>query len=140
MSETGTWDGEDRRASARYAIAVPVELGGGTGMTHDISVSGLNFETATPLAVGARFEFTMLFERRLRPDRPLWVACTGRVVRVRQGRGRGKGFEVGAAFERIKFGAENLARRLREAGDGPADPADSDDAAQRVGSGKQSRR
>jgi PilZ domain len=52
----------DRRQARRYRVAVPVELEQGAGLTHDISASGVFFETDSSFPVGVTISFSLVLE------------------------------------------------------------------------------
>lgn len=65
----------ERRRGERFRLALPVRLLDGTGMTRDISTSGIFFTTETACAVGDTIGLSVDF-----PDST--VQCEGRVMRV----------------------------------------------------------
>ncbi len=71
----------ERRRAARFPIAIPVELEGGTGVTRDVSLSGVFFETNQFFALGEPIRLTLVLERAS-PGQPVRLQCDGRVVRV----------------------------------------------------------
>ena len=71
----------DRRRAPRFRIAIPVELEEGTGITRDVSLSGVFFETNQSFAPGERVSLILVLERSS-PGRPVRLQCEGRVVRV----------------------------------------------------------
>lgn len=77
----GTAQFRERRQAPRLPIAIPVELEGGRGLTRDVSLSGVYFETDRSLVVGEQVRLTLVMGR-LSPDHPFRLQCGGRVVRV----------------------------------------------------------
>jgi hypothetical protein len=71
----------ERRRAVRFPITIPVELEGGTGVTRDVSLSGLYFETEQWFAPGEPIRLTLILERAS-PGDTIRVQCEGRVVRV----------------------------------------------------------
>jgi hypothetical protein len=71
----------ERRRAVRFPITIPVELEGGTGVTRDVSLSGVFFETNHFFALGEPIRLTLLLERAT-PGQPVRLQCEGRVVRV----------------------------------------------------------
>jgi len=71
----------DKRRALRYPLELPVELAGGTGRSHDISKSGVRFETDTPVAPESPIRFSLVLGQAS-PDVPLRLDCEGEVVRV----------------------------------------------------------
>jgi Tfp pilus assembly protein PilZ len=59
----------------RYKLALPLQLKNGTGMTRDISTSGIFFETKSAYAIGDRIRLFLNFEHET-------LQCEARVVRV----------------------------------------------------------
>jgi hypothetical protein len=79
---------EERRRGERYKLALPVQLKNGTGITCDISTSGIFFETESTHSVGDMFRLFLNFEHET-------LQCEARVVRVESRDGRfGIGVEL----------------------------------------------
>jgi hypothetical protein len=72
-----------KRRAVRTKIEVPVILEDGTGLTRDISVTGIYMKTARPYMPGDLLKFTLELEYAI-PDGPMQFTCVGRVVRVEQ--------------------------------------------------------
>jgi PilZ domain len=90
----------ERRRARRYRVAVPVELEGvERGLTRDISTSGVFFETTEALVRGAPLTFSLFLEQTDLSG-PVWVVCTGQVVRVDR---RPDGVGVAATIESFRF-------------------------------------
>ena len=87
----------DRRQAQRYRIAIPVELEQRTGLTGDISASGVFFETDSSFSVGVTISFSLVLEHA-DPGGPLRLQCQGEVVRVEQREGK---VGVAVRFRRI---------------------------------------
>jgi len=73
----------ERRQAVRFPIAIPVELDEGTGITRDVSLSGVSFETNQWFAPGEPVRLTLVLERAS-PGDPIRLQCEGQVVRVGQ--------------------------------------------------------
>jgi len=71
----------DRRRAVRFPIAIPVELDVGGGVTRDVSLSGVFFETEQWFAPGESIRLTLVLERAS-PGDTIRVQCEGTVVRV----------------------------------------------------------
>ena len=71
----------DRRQARRYRTAIPVELEQRTGLTRDVSASGVFFETDSSFPVGVTISFSLVLEHA-DPGGPLRLQCQGEVVRV----------------------------------------------------------
>ncbi len=71
----------EQRRAARFSIAIPVEVEGGTGVTRDVSLSGVFFETDRVFVRGERIRVTLILQRAS-PDHPVRLQCEGQVMRV----------------------------------------------------------
>lgn len=69
---------DERRQYERFQVTLPVELPSAQGMTHDVSLSGIYFETSFPVAAGTKIQFTIV----LPGDLGLRLRCEGTVIRV----------------------------------------------------------
>jgi hypothetical protein len=90
---------KERRQAVRFPIAIPVELDEGTGITRDVSLSGVFFETNQWFAPGEPVRLTLVLERAS-PGDPIRLQCEGEVVRV--GRSNAK-VEVAVAITAHSF-------------------------------------
>lgn len=97
-------DRPERRKVQRIPMAVPVELSEGTGITRDLSVCGVFFETDRTFLAGEIIEFTLVLEY-LDPRQPVRLQCRGRVVRVER---RGDRTGVAAAIMAYRFSTATL--------------------------------
>jgi hypothetical protein len=70
----------ERRRMPRYPVRLAVETERGKGLTRDISVSGVYFETEEPHSAGAAILFTLVLEYS--EPMPLRLSCVGEVLRV----------------------------------------------------------
>src|SRR5262249_11535164 len=77
----------ERRRHWRYPASLEVRLGEGTGVSHNVSASGIYLETDTPLEPGQRITFSLTLDR-IYPDVPLDLQCTGIIVRVERHAGQ----------------------------------------------------
>jgi hypothetical protein len=77
----------DRRQARRYRLALPIELEHGTGLTRDISASGVFFETDSSFPVGGTISFSLVLEYA-DPSGPLRLHCQGEIVRVERYEGK----------------------------------------------------
>ena len=66
---------EERRMGERFKLALPLQLNDGTGMTRDISTSGIFFETESAYSIGDTIRLSLNFEHET-------LQCEARVVRV----------------------------------------------------------
>jgi hypothetical protein len=71
----------DRRQAKRYRIDLPVELPAGSGLTRNVSESGVLFETTAHFSAGELVPFSLVFGHVV-PREQSRVECVGRVVRV----------------------------------------------------------
>jgi hypothetical protein len=83
---------EERRRGQRFKLAVPVRLKNGTGITCDISTSGIFFETESAHSVGDMIRLFLNFEEQT-------LQCEARVVRVEPRNG-----QFGVAVELTSYG------------------------------------
>jgi hypothetical protein len=67
------------RREERVNTTLPVALQGASGITQNISASGMSFIAEGPFNLGAPLEFTVDFEG---PAGKMVLKCSGRVVRV----------------------------------------------------------
>jgi hypothetical protein len=73
----------ERRRAQRFRLALPVELAMSKGITRDLSVCGVFFETDQRFVLGEIIEFTVVLEY-LDPSQPVRLQCRGRVIRLEQ--------------------------------------------------------
>jgi hypothetical protein len=72
--------GEENRKEQRVRTALRVDLGGeATGVTRDVSASGIFFETEASYARGNSVRFRIDIET---PTGPMLLTCRGEVVRL----------------------------------------------------------
>jgi hypothetical protein len=76
-----TRDKRDRRhrKEERVSASLPVHLGTATGITKDISASGIFFETDASYAVDSTISFTVELDT---PGGKMLLKCRGDIVRV----------------------------------------------------------
>lgn len=79
--------GLDRRRAQRFRVELFVELEHETGITRDVSDSGVFIVTQGSFSPGDPIEFTLVFEH-LHPDHPVRLQCRGHVVRIEQSDGK----------------------------------------------------
>lgn len=77
----------ERRQAIRFPLALPVELERGRGITRDVSVSGVYFETDQSFSLGESIRLTLVLER-VYPGRPVHLQCQGQIVRVERREGK----------------------------------------------------
>lgn len=77
---------ELRRAQQRVSAALPVKVEGrATGITRDISPSGIYFETDVEMTSGSAIHFSLEFDN---PSGKLLLECSGEIVRVERAGGK----------------------------------------------------
>ena len=78
----------DQRTAQRFGVALRLTVAGGEGATHDLSATGLYFESNRSYPLGERIELVLEFPgtRRVYP-----LTCEAEVVRVSAA---GDGFNI----------------------------------------------
>lgn len=71
----------DLRSEERVPAALPVVLGGGRGVTRDISATGVSFEVESGFPPGTDIQFAVDLEG---PTGMLRLNCNGRIVRCEE--------------------------------------------------------
>ena len=71
----------EQRRSDRHVGELPVEFGGGKGITRDYSGSGVFFETDKNFSPGQMIDFSIML-KDINPDLPRYLRCSGEIVRV----------------------------------------------------------
>jgi hypothetical protein len=89
---------EDKRRHQRIHIALPVFLANGTGVTRDVSATGMFFWTARACAPGEFIGFEVELRR---PVGKMRLKCRGDVIRTESG-----DFSVGVAVKIIESAME----------------------------------
>lgn len=69
----------EKRREERVCTALPVDLGTATGITRDVSASGIFFETDASFTAGSAIDFTMEFDT---PGGRMILKCRGSIVRT----------------------------------------------------------
>jgi hypothetical protein len=107
---------DERRRGWRYPLNLGVSLGRSTGLSRDVSASGVFFETDASVSPGQviTFSFTL---NDVYPELRLALQCKGKIVRVEQHEGR-----LGVAATIESWSLEPSARPGREAGAEEQDP------------------
>ena len=75
----------DHRAAARFDTAMAVDVAGRQAEAHNISATGVYFETDVEMPLGALVNLNVQFTHG---GRKHWIACEGRVVRVTDANGQ----------------------------------------------------
>lgn len=71
----------DKRREERVAVALPIFLDDATGITRDVSASGIFFEINTRFSVGDPVSCTVEFDA---PGGKRLLKCAGNIVRTEQ--------------------------------------------------------
>jgi hypothetical protein len=90
----------DHRAAARFDTAMAVDVAGRKAEAHNISATGVYFETDVEMPLGALVNLNVQFTHG---GRKHWIACEGRVVRVTDANGQ---HGIGAQLVTPFFAAE----------------------------------
>lgn len=92
--------GIDQRASERFGVGLPYTLGDGQqGQTHDLSATGVSFDSETPYVIGAIVQITLRYGL---DGHNFLLPCEVEVMRVEAGDGR---YTVAGKFLRPFFDA-----------------------------------
>lgn len=76
---TATFELSNRRHELRHRVRVPVRFEHGSGLTRDLSLAGVYFETEAPIDLSSPIRFTIAFEQ---PEGTISIQCEGHVVRI----------------------------------------------------------
>lgn len=71
----------EKRREERFALEVPVMLETGTGLSRDISQSGIYFMTDQRLYPGGNLKFSVKLDH-IRAGKPVRLDCQAQVLRV----------------------------------------------------------
>ena len=82
---------QGHRKDERVSTALPVDLGTATGITKDVSASGIFFETDASYAVDSTISFTVQLDT---PGGKMLLKCRGNIVRIES-----RGEKVGVAVK-----------------------------------------
>lgn len=88
-----------KRSAKRVRVEVPVLLDNGSGVTRDVSQAGVFFFTDQAFAPGTTFSFVLELDHVF-PGEPVFLHCTGEVVRVEEA-----GEKKGVAASISEFGS-----------------------------------
>ena len=75
----------DHPRADRFDTAMAVDVAGGKAQAHNISATGVYFETEIDMPLGALVNLNVQFTHG---GRKHWIACEGRVVRVTDANGQ----------------------------------------------------
>lgn len=74
-------DTHEQRLSDRFGIALPITMEDGQGETHDISETGILFETDSEPQLGAQLDLTLQYSM---DGQRYHMGCAAEVVRVQR--------------------------------------------------------
>ena len=86
--------GGEKRRKERVFTALPVNLAGASGVTRDVSASGIFFETDASYTLGNLVSFTVEFNT---PGGKMLLKCRGDIVRIEP-----RGTQIGVAVKIIE--------------------------------------
>ena len=82
---------QDQRREERVSTSLPVDLGTATGITRDVSASGVCFEIDATYALASEISFAVQLET---PGGKMRLNCRGSIVRIEP-----RGSRVGVAVK-----------------------------------------
>jgi len=104
---------QDKRATRRFALRLPVSVSAGDGsaqalaaQTRDVSARGICFYLESGLPAGSTIEFTLTLPPEITLTESIRVRCKGKVVRVDDVNSDGK-VAVAAVIDEYEFLAES---------------------------------
>lgn len=92
---------QNRRGDERVRASLAVDLGGATGVTRDVSASGIFFETDASFAIGSPINLAVDLDT---PGGQMRFKCLGNIVRLEHHDGK-----VGVAVKIIESNLEPVA-------------------------------
>jgi hypothetical protein len=108
MAETERDKANDKRATRRFALRLPVSVRYGenqeehAAQTRDVSARGICFSVDTAIQAGSPIDFTMTLPPEITLTESIRVRCQGRVVRV-EGGGPANKIMVAAVIDEYEF-------------------------------------
>jgi hypothetical protein len=97
-------DRQERDPRVETRLPVRLSAGGGEGITRNVSATGVYMEIGAEVAVGESIELTVELSSE---QGPLWLACSGQVMRVERIEGK-----LGVA---VRFSESRLSKPLERA-------------------------
>lgn len=88
---------QENRREERILLEMPVLLEGGTGLSRDISQSGIYFVTDQALTPGGAVKFSVKLDH-IRTGKPIRLDCQGKVLRIEPA---GEKFGVAASISEL---------------------------------------
>jgi PilZ domain len=93
--------GVNRRGAKRHRVTAPVRWAGGSGITRNISKTGLSFDTDSPLAAGRMLKIVLAAEDARPKGKAAYAFCDVLVLRV-NANGDGT-WRVACAFKQTRI-------------------------------------
>ena len=90
---------DEKRASQRIRVEVPVYIGQEEAVTRDISWAGIYFLTDQAFAEGGGLNFSLDLTYTM-PGKPIKLDCQGEVIRVEQHDGK---FGIAAKINKFQY-------------------------------------
>jgi len=90
---------DEKRASQRIQVEVPVYIGDKKAVTRDVSWSGIYFLADQPFVEGGDLNFSLDLTYAL-PGKPVKLDCQGKVMRVEQ---HGKKYGIAARINNFQY-------------------------------------
>ena len=112
MAETQQDQDNDKRATRRFALRLPVNVRYGengeehAAQTRDVSARGICFYVDSAIQAGSALDFTLTLPPEITLTESIRVRCKGRVVRV-EGGGSANKLAVAAVIDEYEFLADS---------------------------------
>jgi len=112
VAETPQDQGNDKRATRRFALRLPVSVRYGENeqehpaQTRDVSARGICFYVDSAIQAGSPVDFTLTLPPEITLTESIRVRCKGRVVRV-EGGGIATKLAVAAVIDEYEFLADS---------------------------------
>jgi len=112
MAETQRDQDNDKRATRRFALRLPVSVRYGengeehAAQTRDVSARGICFYVDSAIQAGSALDFTLTLPPEITLTESIRVRCKGRVVRV-EGGGPANKLAVAAVIGEYEFLADS---------------------------------
>lgn len=90
---------QEKRASQRIQVEVPVYIGQEKAVTRDVSWAGIYFMTNQSFSEGGDLSFSMDLNYAL-PGKPIKLDCQGEVIRVER---HGEKFGIAAKINNFQY-------------------------------------
>jgi hypothetical protein len=90
---------DEKRASQRIQVEIPVYIEQEESVTRDVSWAGIYFLTDQPFVAGGNLTFSLDLTYAL-PGKPIKLGCQGEVVRVEQHGGK---FGIAAKINNFQY-------------------------------------